>query len=560
MKAQRPVSIFSRGNIAIAILFIACIINSCKRDSKSTSPMPSDVDQAKTWYESSYPSSGSTNSSLGTQSTGGSRDLSKLIKPDWQHAASYVSNNKNVIEIPVDPAAKFISTVKIGNKALNKAYSRSSYLLINDGKNYHAYILTIIADSAYVNNDLSKLSHNTYRKQDADFSGLALYYSPKGDYLGGYAYKNGQMVTPTTTTQQTGGQKIQSVNNGNLKPNDMVVECTDWYQQGVILNADGSIYEVTTPWEYIGTTCTSYQSGGSGGSTGTGSSGGSGSSLPSPPPCPPGTTSGIPTTSPCIPRPSTVESIGTGKLKVDYMPLPGSSPCSVSTPPVPCPISNSDIANAVPVADGKPAINPSKYINCFTDGKTASGYKLTIYVTQPVPGANDQFTTATSLLNPSAGEMMMLMGGEYLNVGHTFIGFEKDNTDGTSVKQVMGFYPGGNGVDSKGVIKDDSGHPYNVSYTISATAAQFNAALSGVVNDNANSKYILSNIQPGTERNCTDAAITWINAGGAHFPYPPSTTRGAFIEDPGDFGQALAGVSGAKTVAGTAPQGHGPCN
>ncbi|MDB5086648.1 MAG: hypothetical protein JWR09_642, partial [Mucilaginibacter sp.] len=295
------------------ITIAAVLINSCKRDSKSTSPMPSDVAQAKAWYESSYPSSVSTNGTLATQSTGGSRDLSKLIKPDWQHATSYVSNNKNVIEIPVDPAAKFISTAKYGKTAFNKIYSRSSYLLVNDGKNYQAYILTIIADSAYVGNDLSKLSHNTYRKQDADFSGLALYYSPKGDYLGGYAYKNGQVVIPSKTTQQNGGQKTQSVNNGKLTPDDMAIQCTDWYNDYYY---DG-VFQYSV---FLGTTCVGYQTGGGGGS-GTGGNGGSGgsSTLPSPPPppCPPGTSSGPTITPPCIPPASTVESIGGIKLKVD---------------------------------------------------------------------------------------------------------------------------------------------------------------------------------------------------------------------------------------------------
>lgn len=341
MKVPCSLSIFSRGNILIASLFIACIINSCKRDSKSASPMPADITQAKVWYESSYPSSVSTNSSLVTQSLNGNYDLSKLIKPDWQHAESYIAGNKNVIEIPVDPAAKFNSTVKIGNSVLNKAYSRSYYLLLNDGKKYEAYILTIFADSAYVKNDLSKLAHNTYRKQDADFSGLAIYFTPKGDYLGGYAYKNGQLVTPATTTQQTGGQKTQSVSNGNLKPDNMVETCEDWYQQITIYYQDGT--STVGPWTFWGTVCTSSVDGGggsgtSGGGTGGGGGGGGGtSSSTPPPPCPPGTTIGIPTTSPCIMPPSTIAAIHGGKLKVDYIPLPGTStPCSVSTPPVPC--------------------------------------------------------------------------------------------------------------------------------------------------------------------------------------------------------------------------------
>lgn len=97
--------------------------------------MPGDVAQAKAWYEGSYPSSASANGAPVTQSLNGNRDLSKVIKPDWQHAVSYASNNKNVIEVPVDPALKFISTVKYGSYTFNKIYSRSSYLLINDGKN-----------------------------------------------------------------------------------------------------------------------------------------------------------------------------------------------------------------------------------------------------------------------------------------------------------------------------------------------------------------------------------------------------------------------------------------
>lgn len=248
----------------------------------------------------------------------------------------------NVIEIPIDPIKKLVSTVKIGNKALNQAYSRSSYLLINNGKTYQAYILTIIADSAYVNNDLSRLSHNTFRKQDPDFSGLVLYYTPTGRYAGGYAYKDGQVVQPTTT-QQTGGQKVQSV-GGNLKPDNMVVQCKDWYQRGVVYNADGTIYSATD-WEYIGTTCTSYDDGTGtstgtggtvGGSGGSGNGGSGGSPSSPPPPCPPGTNSNVPTASPCVAPPAAVESTGAIRLRIDYMPLPGSTPCSVQTAPVPC--------------------------------------------------------------------------------------------------------------------------------------------------------------------------------------------------------------------------------
>jgi hypothetical protein len=333
----------------LALIFSAMIIHSCRKDGKSNAQFAPAIIAARSWYESAYPVNNSDNGKLVTQSTGGSYDLSKLIKPDWQHAVTYNSDNKNVIEMPVDPAAKFVSTFKIGSKSLNKAYSRSYYLLMNDGKEYKAYILTIIADSAYVKNDFSKLAHNTFRKQDTDFSGLALYFTPKGDYLGGYAYRDGQLVTPAATTQQAGGQHIQSVND-NLKPSQIVITCVDWYQQGIITNPDGSTY-ITTPWVYIGTKCTSYDDGTSSGSdgsnpgdgTGTGGSahspgGGSQSPSSTPPPCPPGSSSSPPVTPPCTPSAPVAnpESVNGGKLVVDYMPLPSQSTCSVNKPAVPC--------------------------------------------------------------------------------------------------------------------------------------------------------------------------------------------------------------------------------
>lgn len=337
---QKPIAL--KLLTSFVLLFSAMVIHSCRKDSKNDPQSSPAIIAAKSWYESAYPVNNSANGKVRAQSTGDSFDLSQLIKPDWEHAESYISDNKNIIEMPVDPDAKFISNFRVGSDSLNKAYTRSSYLLINDGQKYKAYILTIVADSAYVKNDFSKLANNTYRKQDADFSGIALYFTPKGDYLGGYSYKNGQLVTPSTTTQQTGSQHIQSVNNGDLKPNSVVITCVDWYQRDVILNPDGSLYSAS-PWVYMGTKCTTTNTGDTGGSTGTGTGtggnrqspgGGGTSSSPPPPPCPPGSSPGPPVTPPCIPL--AVESVNSGKLKVDFMPLPGQSACSVNTPAAPC--------------------------------------------------------------------------------------------------------------------------------------------------------------------------------------------------------------------------------
>jgi hypothetical protein len=199
--------------VTFTIIFI---VNSCKREQK-VAPLPQSVSNAQKWYESTYPKN-LANSSLVTQGIGDKRDLSQITKPDWQHSSSYSRLGQNVIELPFDPSAKLNLTLKTNSWIFDKAYSRSYYLIINDKGKFDAYILTFIADSDYVKNDLTKLAHNSYRKLDPDYSGLVLYYTPKGDYIGGYGYRNGQLVQPDITNTQSGNQKVQSIDNGLLRP------------------------------------------------------------------------------------------------------------------------------------------------------------------------------------------------------------------------------------------------------------------------------------------------------------------------------------------------------
>lgn len=122
--------------------------------------------------------------------------------------------------MPVDPDSKFgtILKKKVNNHAYSKTYTRSSFLLLKGPKGYQAYIMTIVADSSYIKNDPAKLANNTYRQHDADFSGLVLYFTPKGKYVNGYAYQNEQLVTSASQVQSSGKTQVQ-----------LARICTDWY-------------------------------------------------------------------------------------------------------------------------------------------------------------------------------------------------------------------------------------------------------------------------------------------------------------------------------------------
>ncbi|MEZ2336749.1 hypothetical protein AB6735_13995 [Mucilaginibacter sp. RCC_168] len=169
-----------KSHLLLLVFFssIALIINSCKKDSHTaqqntiTNPV---VAEAKSWYESTYPSG---TGKLNIQSTATHFDFSLATKPDWNHAATYTRFDDNVFEMPFDAAASAKIALGLKNEKGDQAYdpnlSRSSFLLIKQLGKYNAYIMTIIADAAYLKGDLHKLDGNKYNKRDSDFSGVVL--------------------------------------------------------------------------------------------------------------------------------------------------------------------------------------------------------------------------------------------------------------------------------------------------------------------------------------------------------------------------------------------------
>jgi hypothetical protein len=226
-------------------------------------------------------------------------------------------------------------------------------------------------------------------------------------------------------------------------------------------------------------------------------------------------------------------------------------------------LSDASISSATVYDDGRPKIDDiKKYTNCFNDNKPAQSYTMTIFVDQPVNGSDDAYSIVDPgviVNNPygvPSGIVWTTPDGTFFNVGHTFVTFEKNNIDGTNVRQTLGFYPSSNPLVSKGAMENNSGHAADVSYTINVNASQFADALQKVESDFLNQNYVLTNVL-GNEYNCTDAAISWMNAGGANLSNSPS---GLFANTPGKFGQALRLKPGANTNPQDGIIGKGPCN
>jgi len=313
---------FKSLNIRIFIfcLLLLCtvlIIHSCKKnnaDKTGENNLSQNINQAKAWYENTYPINSKYSISRSVVRPGNSNlnsnpqfntgfDYSKFIKPDWKHAASYTRFNAGVLELPIDPSSPAIGTALSisphGNALYNPKYSRSSFLILNDSTGYHAYIMTIIADSAYVNNDLSILGRNKYNERDVDFSGVALYSTPDGNFVNGWIYKNGNIVLALPPGQKQSSGAAANTNTAITRSatkksrfanHTLMLEietCYTWYQTTTVngVTSDPVVLDETCYTTYIDDT-----GGGTGssGSTGvSGSSGSSGGSAPAPVPIPP---------------------------------------------------------------------------------------------------------------------------------------------------------------------------------------------------------------------------------------------------------------------------------
>jgi len=118
-----------------------------------------------------------------------------------------------------------------------------------------------------------------------------------------------------------------------------------------------------------------------------------------------------------------------------------------------------------PLENSVAITNIQAYIKCFQDGKPSAGYRITIYGDAPSGGGVYKANPVTKNIE---------------DVGHSFVTFTKENTDGTAVNQTMGFYPSSTATvttPSRGVMYDDSRHSYDVGVSVIVNKDVFDYAL-----------------------------------------------------------------------------------
>jgi len=158
-----------KSTILLLVLIAVCIY-SCRKDKQETPTVATitniELSQAKQWYESNYSSSNTTTNGLTTQSTSTTSAPSwdHVFSPAWAKVNTYVIDSITYFELPVVKTnGDFaISRKDIGSAKydFSKSMSRSSIILRKSKTGYAAYLMTIVADSSYLDGDFSKLANN----------------------------------------------------------------------------------------------------------------------------------------------------------------------------------------------------------------------------------------------------------------------------------------------------------------------------------------------------------------------------------------------------------------
>jgi hypothetical protein len=507
--------LFSKSTLILTFMLVGLILilNSCKKEYLDRPRMTGvDLLEAKAWVKENLKTT--TNNPFYTMS------------PNWDELYVAFVDKQATIEIGLNnPNKIFIgdSPTDSSQPALGKSKSNIRLILFKDS------ITNKIVAGCYmaiINNGAPKNLQTLHYKQIENLNGKVYYFNLNGHFSNGAYFLGGEVLKSLgnhSTLINLTSKKLQSL-GPPIKDKEISVksDCVTGIEIPIFgescVGVEG--YMACTPYisgfEHIPTSCD--------GNIG--------------------------------------ESEGYANTRGSYVGGGGGGVSITSTQ-----LSESALAKATLVDDGKPKIEDiKKYLNCFDDGKTAKSYTMTIYADQPIAGKNDAFKVVLYPITGSGYSAGLITGIGYttadgstlMDVGHTFVTFEKNNVDGTNVRQTLGFYPSSNPLSSKGAMEDNGLHVADVSYKINVTQDQFNKALEKVEFDFNNKQYILTNTI-GDEYNCTDAALSWMNAAGANFGN--SSSSSAFFKNtPGSFGQVLRNMPGASVGTQYGVLGKGQCN
>lgn len=232
--------LFRTSTIVIVLLLM---VLACQKDKLNQSATTENDDatsmsvaEAKTWFEANkQPDMVFKDGNL--------KEIKKIgIKPDWGSGATSKNSDIEVVEtgLQVQGSFGFADEPSYSQWNVNKdntlisSVTRMVFMKNKKSGKIDQFLMTIVGNKEYHDNNAGQLVGNTYLKRNQHFSGHIYYHDLAGNFVNGWKYEKGKLVAESTqTTGDVLPIHLKSATCSTYAIYTIYVNCTDWYVNGI---------------------------------------------------------------------------------------------------------------------------------------------------------------------------------------------------------------------------------------------------------------------------------------------------------------------------------------
>jgi hypothetical protein len=239
--------------LIVILIFVVAVLG-CQRDEfeKVAEKSGFSVNEAKEMFGQNWTGEFLLKSAEGNTSKLG-------IKPDWERGTTSQNDEVEAVEVGLLVQGRFDITdetsYKEYEKTKNEEFVRSLSRLVllkfkNEGRT-ERFLMTISGDLNYHKNKIGCLDDNSYLLRDKHFSGRIYYHDLNGNFVNGWVYEKGEIVSRIKSNSGDGlaVQLKMATTCITTYALTSYVQCTDWYRDW---NNNG---EIDTGDEKTSTAC-----------------------------------------------------------------------------------------------------------------------------------------------------------------------------------------------------------------------------------------------------------------------------------------------------------------
>ncbi len=191
----------------LGILVLCMCMFSCREDTLTDTPEAAPDEKtesgnseltivaARQWYEANQPPV------VKVRFNRESKGVARLVKPGWEDAKESHRGRFEVVETPlmtrgshliVDAETQMHFDPENADPAIRNT-ARMVVLKDLVTGDIRSFIMVFVGSYSYLKNT-ENIGRNTYLYREPDYEGDVLFFEPNGEFINGWAYKNGKIV------------------------------------------------------------------------------------------------------------------------------------------------------------------------------------------------------------------------------------------------------------------------------------------------------------------------------------------------------------------------------